>query len=78
MIAVRSFTSPTRTRVYPSSDISKWLKSEKSDFSWGEVGERSSQGEGNLAYPVNSVPPHPNPLPKGEREKRTRAAGGVR
>src|SRR5262245_27718232 len=33
--------SPTRTRVYPSSDTLKWPKSEKSDFGWGEGAGRS-------------------------------------
>ncbi len=35
----------------------------------GEVGERSSPGEGALSKNFFTVPPHPNPLPQGEREK---------
>ena len=38
-----------------------------SPLPWGEVGSRSEPGEG--LRPIDShLPPHPNPLPKGERE----------
>ena len=36
----------------------------------GEVGERSSPGEGVLTHLMSAVPPHPDPLPQGEREKK--------
>jgi hypothetical protein len=35
----------------------------------GEVGARSAPGEGDYEF-VSFVPPHPSPLPKGERESR--------
>jgi hypothetical protein len=38
---------------------------------WGEV-ERS-EGEGGLSFSFGSVPPHPNPLPTGEREMKAAA-----
>jgi protein ImuA len=40
-----------------------------SPLPWGEVGSRSDPGEG--LRPIEShLPPHPNPLPPGERESR--------
>jgi len=38
----------------------------------GEVGASSAPGEGDQAFPSPSDPPHPGPLPIGEREKWTR------
>ena len=34
----------------------------------GEVGARSAPGEGAVHWHQCSFPPHPNPLPNGERE----------
>ncbi|MGH6735646.1 MAG: penicillin-binding protein 1C [Methyloceanibacter sp.] len=41
---------------------------------WGEVGARSAPGEGAEDSTTRSNPPHPGPLPTGEREKWKRSA----
>src|SRR6476620_8384190 len=45
------------------------LAAASSPLPWGEVAERSEAGEG-LQSLDNPKPPHPNPLPSGERESR--------
>jgi hypothetical protein len=39
---------------------------------WGEGGERSEPGEGVRTL-LGQEPPHPNPLPAGEREKKPKS-----
>src|SRR5215813_2651435 len=59
---------PSRTRVYPSSATQLHGRSRKHPTSAGErVGVRGNQ-------PLDRKPPHPTPLPCGEREQAVLAA----
>src|SRR5262249_56659970 len=43
---------------------------------WGEVAARSAAGEGPMTI-ENPRPPHPTPLPNGEREPAARVASPI-
>ncbi len=65
--AARSVASPSRTRVFPSSAMDDWSKSETSDL---DVGEAAAAGGGRgVTSNPGANTPLPIPPPQGGREQ---------